>query len=161
MFFEKLKLCDYNVRDALKFFQAYIKEMIDIGGDNLPKSISSSLGSKLGKMYKEREPASDFETRLRQIYLVLNAEADLTKLDENTYEVIIEHLDKFCPIGGSYNPAHAPIFQNNICNPYTKGFLNEILPQYKTSAEIKKCILSDNQKTCHYTLELEKKKNVL
>ena len=41
-------------RDALKFFQAYIKEMIDVGGVNLPKSISVSLGAKLGKLLRER-----------------------------------------------------------------------------------------------------------
>ncbi|MFX0024391.1 MAG: hypothetical protein ACFE9S_18880 [Candidatus Hermodarchaeota archaeon] len=29
------------MKDALKFFQAYIKEMIDVGGNNLPKAISS------------------------------------------------------------------------------------------------------------------------
>jgi len=28
--------------------------MIDVGGPNLPKTISSSLGAKLGKLYKGR-----------------------------------------------------------------------------------------------------------
>ena len=149
------------MEDALKFFQAYIKEMIDIGGDNLPKSISTRLGVKLGRLYKKRDPASDFEIRLRQIYTVLDAKANVTKLDENTYEVIVKHLEKFCPIGGSYNPTRAPIFQSNVCIPYTSGFLNEILPEFKTTSEIKNCILSNDQKTCHYILKLEKKENVI
>ena len=33
-------------KDVLKFFQAYIKEMIDVGGNNLPKAISVKSGSK-------------------------------------------------------------------------------------------------------------------
>ena len=41
-------------KDALKFFQAFINEMIDVGGVNLPKSISVSLGAKLGKILKGR-----------------------------------------------------------------------------------------------------------
>ena len=41
-------------RDALKFFQSYIKEMIDVGGANLPKSISASLGAKLGKILQKK-----------------------------------------------------------------------------------------------------------
>jgi len=32
---------DFIAKDALKFFQAYIREMIDIGGTNLPKAIST------------------------------------------------------------------------------------------------------------------------
>jgi len=158
---KKCKIGDYKVKDALKFFQGYINEMIDIGGDNLPKSISTSLGAKLGKLYKEREPVSNMKARLTQIYTVLDAKVNITKLDENIYEVIVEHLERFCPIGGSYNPTRAPIFQSNICFPYTTGFLNEILPEFKTSSEIKNCILSNNQKTCHYILKLEKKKNVI
>ena len=148
-------------RSALKFFQAYINEMIDIGGDNLPKSISTSLGAKLGKLYTERESAPDMEASLTKIYTVLNGKTTITKLDENTYEVLVEYIDKFCPIGGSYNPTRAPIFQSNVCIPYTTGFLNEILPEFKISSEIKNCILSNNQKTCHYILKLEKKKNVI
>jgi len=155
---KKCKIGDYKVEDALKFFQAYINEMIDIGGDNLPRSISTRLGVQLGRLYKRREPASDFETKLKKIYTVLGAKANVKKLDENTYEVIVKHLDKFCPIGGSYNPKRAPIFQINVCIPYTAGFLNEILPEFKTSSEIKNCILSNNQKTCHYILKLKKKK---
>ncbi len=131
--------------------------MIEIGGNNLPKSISMSLGAKLGKLYKDKDPSSDFETSLNQIYTVLDAKASITKLDENTYEVIVKHLEKFCPIGGSYNPIRAPSFQDTVCIPYTRGFLNEILPQYKTSSKIKKCIISKNQRTCHYILKVEKK----
>ncbi|GAH80770.1 unnamed protein product, partial [marine sediment metagenome] len=40
--------------NTLKLFQAYIKEMIEVGGENLPKILSATLGAKLGKAYKER-----------------------------------------------------------------------------------------------------------
>ena len=148
-----------EIRSALKFFQAYIKEMIDIGGDNLPKSISTRLGIKLGRLYKERNSVADLETRLNQFYSALGAQSNTAKLDGNTFEVIVEYPDKFCPIGGSYAPKHAPLFQHNICMPYTIGLLNELIPEFHTSFETKKCILVDNQETCHYILKLEEKRN--
>ncbi|GAH52713.1 unnamed protein product, partial [marine sediment metagenome] len=36
--------------------------MIDIGGNNLPKAISTKSGSKLGKLYKERGLSLDIGT---------------------------------------------------------------------------------------------------
>ena len=63
-------------REALKFFHAYIKEMIDVGGANLPKSISASLGAKLGKMLKNRGVIG-LENSLKRIYKVLNAKTTI------------------------------------------------------------------------------------
>jgi len=70
-------------KEALKFFQAYINEMIDIGGFNLPKSISSSLGAKLGKILKTRSPMS-LENSLKKLYNVLNAKTKINTIDDNT-----------------------------------------------------------------------------
>jgi len=79
---------------------------------------------------------------------------------ENTYEVIVKYAKRFCPIGGSHNPARAPIFQENICIPYTKGFLNEVFPHYTFDSDILNCIPLNNHKICHYILKLKKKNQV-
>ncbi|MFX1504026.1 MAG: hypothetical protein ACFFDH_23900 [Promethearchaeota archaeon] len=131
--------------------------MIDIGGENLPKAISSKSGAKLGKLYKKRGISQNIPSTLKQLYTVLNAKPVIKQLNENTYEVILKYTKKFCPIGGSYNPVRAPIFQQNICSPYTKGFLNEIFPQYTYESDILNCILLHNHKTCHYILKIKKK----
>ncbi len=147
------------VKDALKFFQAYVREMIDVGGNNLPKAISTKSGAKLGMLYKKRGMPIDLVSALKQIYSVLKAKPIITKLNENTYEVVIKYPKKFCPIGGSHNPSRASMFQDNICIPYTKGFLNELFPQYTFEADIINCILLTNHRTCHYILKLQNKKH--
>ncbi|MFX0007827.1 MAG: hypothetical protein ACFFA7_06350 [Promethearchaeota archaeon] len=134
--------------------------MIDIGGSNLPKAISAKSGAKLGKLYKKRGLTQEVSMALRQIYTVINAKPVIKQLNENTYEVIVKYPNRFCPIGGSYNPARAPIFQENICIPYTKGFLNEIFPQYTFKEDILNCIPLNNHRTCHYILKLNEKSNV-
>ncbi len=142
----------------MKFFQAYIKEMIDIGGNNLPKAISTKSGAKLGKLYKKGGLPLDLETALKQIYSALKGKPVIKQLNENRYEVLVKFAKKFCPIGGSYNPTRASIFQENICIPYMRGFLNEIFPQFIFGEDILKCIPIDNQRTCQYILKVDKKK---
>ncbi|MFX1281607.1 MAG: hypothetical protein ACFFA3_19815 [Promethearchaeota archaeon] len=141
--------------DVLKFFQAYIKEMIDIGGDNLPKAISVKSGSKLGKFYKEKGFPLDLEVVLKQFYTGLRGNPTIKKIDENNYEVIVKYAKKFCPIGGSYNPSRGTVFQESICIPYTKGFLSEIFPQITTEAEFINCIPLNNKRTCHFILKVK------
>jgi len=134
--------------------------MIDIGGNNLPKAISTKSGSKLGKLYKERGLSSDIGIALKQMYSVLKAKPVIKQLNENTYEVILKYAKKFCPIGGSHNPSRASIFQENICIPYTRGFLNEIFPQFTFEADIIKCIPLNSQRTCHYILKIKNKQHI-
>ncbi|MCK4478998.1 MAG: hypothetical protein KAV01_00580 [Candidatus Lokiarchaeota archaeon] len=143
-------------RDALKFFQAYIKEMIDVGGINLPKSISASLGAKLGKLLKQRG-ISGLENTLKRIYNVLNAKTQIKTIDDNTMEITLRYRSRFCPLGGKYNPDRAELIQNTICNPYTVAILNTTHPEYKYSAKIMECILNSNQKNCKYRLVKELK----
>ena len=86
--------------DALKFLQAYIKEMISIGGENLPKTISARLGAKLAKLYKEKG-ISSIDSGLKKSYNVLDATAQINrKKNDKEIEVTIKHRKKFCPIGG-------------------------------------------------------------
>ncbi|MFX0081903.1 MAG: hypothetical protein ACFE94_09135 [Candidatus Hodarchaeota archaeon] len=141
-------------RDALKFFQAYINEMIDVGGINLPKSISASLGAKLGKILKERETLS-LEERLKKIYSALNAKTKITSIDKNTREIMIKFRSNFCPIGGKYNPDRADIIRNSICKPYTKAILRSLDPDTKYTTELMDCILKSNKKNCQYLLSVK------
>ncbi|MBA7535188.1 hypothetical protein ES705_27441 [subsurface metagenome] len=141
-------------KDVLKFFQAYIKEMIDIGGDNLPKAISVKSGSKLGKFYKEKGSILDMEVVLKQLYAGLKGKPTIKKLNDNNFDVSVKYSKKFCPIGGIHNPAQGSVFQENICIPYMRGFLSEIFPQLTTEADFLNCIPLNNQRTCHYILRV-------
>jgi len=134
--------------------------MIDIGGNNLPKAISTKSGSKLGKLYKKRGLTLDIGIALKQIYSVLKAKPSVRKLNNDTYDVTVKYSKKFCPIGGGHNPARAAIFQKNICIPYTRGFLNELFPQFTFESEILDCIPLNNHRTCHYILKIKNKKNI-
>jgi hypothetical protein len=140
-------------RDALKFFQNFIYQMIDIGGENLPKSISTSLGSRLGKMLKERG-LSGVESSLKQIYTVLNAKTKIKTLTDKpkTLDITLKYSNKFCPIGGKYNPDKAGIIQNTICIPYTAAILNSFNPEFHYESEILECILNSNNRHCRYKL---------
>ena len=139
-------------KDVLKFFQAFIWEMVDIGGENLPRSISSNLGSRLARLYKERNSNANLEQHLKLIYAGLNAKLTLKSSKNKIYEIIIKYPNKFCPIGGCYYPGRADLVRNNICLPYTKGFLKALSPDFQFKIEIKNCIVSDNSKVCRYIL---------
>ncbi len=145
------------VKDALKFFHAYINEMIDLGGKDLPKSVSTALGAKLANIYK-RKGITDLETALYQIYKALGAKVSIKKIDEDTYDVILKHSKRFCPIGGKKNPNLAKTIQESICIPYTRSFLASLLPNYMLESEIKECILEENSnRHCRYVLKAKPK----
>ena len=145
------------VKDALKFFHAYINEMIEVGGKNLPRAVSTKLGSKLGELYKSRGLNTSIETALKRSYKVLGATPMIKKINNNLFQVSIKHSKRFCPIGGKTNPSQASIIQDSICYPYTKSFLVNLFPQYDFNAKINRCILADNGKHCNYTLKVTEK----
>jgi hypothetical protein len=145
------------VKDALKFFHAYINEMIDVGGENLPRAVSTKLGSKLAELIKARG-YKDLGSALNQIYKVLGAKTSIKKIDENTYDIVLKYSKRFCPIGGKRNPKQAKVIQNNLCIPYTRSFLTTLLPNYIFEARIKECILDENSnRHCRYVLETKSK----
>lgn len=135
--------------------------MIDVGGSNLPKAISSKSGAKLGKFYKNKGLPLTIEDVLNQMYTGLNAKPKIKKLNDNTFDVIVKYPKNFCPIGGANNSSRAVMFQENICIPYTRGFLNEVFPEYKFEADILNCIPLNDHKTCHYILKIENRTNTL
>ncbi|MHA2367161.1 MAG: hypothetical protein ACXAC7_24635 [Candidatus Hodarchaeales archaeon] len=143
-------------RDALKFFQNFIYQMIDIGGENLPKSISTSLGAKLGNMLRERG-FTEIESSLKKIYSALKAKTRIKPIDENTLDITLKYPKSFCAIGGKYNPDKTELIQNTICIPYTAAILNSINPDFKYESEISDCILNSNNRHCRYKLFMEPK----
>jgi hypothetical protein len=142
--------------DALKFFQAYITEMINIGGENLPKTISAGLGGNLAKLYKSRG-ITTIEAALKETYTVLGAKVQINRVNQNELEITSRYSSNFCPIGGKYNPDKAELIQKSICIPYTSGFLNEMDPKFKYSWKLHECILNKDCDCCRYTLYMEKK----
>ena len=142
--------------DALKFFQAYLKEMIDVGGENLPRTISTKLGAKLAKMYKNKG-IIHIEKAVKSMYKVLKGKAKIIKIDDKNYEVLLKYSKNFCPIGGRSDPDKVDLFHNSICYPFTIGFLNEFDSKYNYKAEIIDCILFSRKNICHYKLHVEEK----
>ncbi|MHA1146671.1 MAG: hypothetical protein ACTSR8_00315 [Promethearchaeota archaeon] len=141
-------------KDALKFFQSYIKTIIEIGGQNLPRSISTKLGTKLGKIYKKKGLTGGLERSLERIYAVLGVKADIERVDKEAFIITIKHKHNWCPIGGAYNPSNAGLFQYNICLPYTVGFLTEISDNKSNfHIDIEHCILSNSKNECRYCLK--------
>ena len=130
--------------------------MCEVGGPNLPKSISIKLGQKLGLLYKSNG-VTTYEKGLKEMYKVMNGTPKVIKIDDNTYNVSVKYRKNFCPVGGTLNRKIAELFQDSICIPYTQGFLTSLNPQFKYIGVIKKCILQDNNKLCQYTLHLEEK----
>lgn len=145
------------VKDVLKFFHAFINEMIDVGGENLPRAVSTKLGSKLAEIIKARGIVG-LEPALNQIYKALGAKTSIKKIGDQTYEIILKYSKGFCPIGGKRNPKQAKIIRNNLCIPYTRSFLNTLLPNYLFEAQIKECILDEqSNRHCRYVLETKLK----
>jgi len=142
--------------DAMKFLQAFIKEMINVGGENLPKTISSTLGAKLGKIYKSKG-IKGFVDGLKQCYKVLGSKANIVKISDNKYEVSLKYSRKFCPVGGTYAPDMAELVQDSICRPYTISLLNQLDNRFRYRADLHECILKAKTTFCRYTLYIEEK----
>lgn len=145
--------------EALKFFHAYIREMINIGGENLPKTISVQLGTKLAQVYKKKGVEGIIEG-LKKSYSAIQGETTINKVDETTIEVKIHHAGGFCPIGGDSDPKNAKVIQESVCIPFSQGFLSELNPKYKYEGIIHDCILDSDDDYCFYTLKLEERKNI-
>ncbi len=144
------------VKDTLKFFHAYINEMIEVGGENLPRAVSTKLGAKLAGIYK-RKGIKDLDLALKTAYKALGATTKVNYIDASTISVKIKHSNKFCPIGGKKNPNQAETIHNSICFPYTKSFLTNLFPEYSFDAEINKCILTNSNSHCEYLLKVKTK----
>ena len=81
-------------REALKFVHSYLRELIDVGGPNLPKTISTRLGAKLAKIY-QKMGITDVIEGLRESYRAIKGNPDIVKVDDNTYEVKTRYIRKY------------------------------------------------------------------
>jgi hypothetical protein len=131
--------------------------MIDLGGPNLPKTISTRLGAKLAKIY-HKMGITDVIEGLRESYRAIKGNSEIEKIGTNIYQVKTKYLRKFCPIGGSPKAGNqAALVQESICKPFTIGFLSELDPSFKYTGVVEECILDSNTKACRFTLQLENK----
>ena len=68
--------------------------MIDVGGSNLPKAISSKSGAKLGKLYKNKGLPLKIEDALNEIENVLRNEDKAEIPSKLIGELVIKKLKK-------------------------------------------------------------------
>lgn len=129
--------------------------MIDVGGPNLPRSVSTKLGGKLGQIYNEKGITS-LEPGLIKSFKVLRGKPTVTR-KEDSIEIKVLYQNDFCPLGGKYNPDSAELIQKSLCIPYYLGFVNKLNPEYNYKINVNECILCNNTKTCKFTLKLTKK----
>nr|MDO8111196.1 hypothetical protein [Candidatus Sigynarchaeota archaeon] len=133
--------------DYVKFFQSFIASMVQIGGINLPKSVSTMLGRNLGEVYKKRG-ITDQKVALESMFKAMGGKA-VSFVDTQTgFKVTTEFPTEFCPIGGSVKPKRHNMFFEGICNPYASGFLSSFNPKEKVSLSFQKCVLKDADSKC-------------
>jgi hypothetical protein len=148
--------------DYLKFFQSFIASMVQIGGINLPKSVSTMLGRNLGEVYKKRavtDPKEALESMFKAMGGVNvtfqplddeNVEADDAEVQamEIGFKVTTEYPTAFCSIGGSFKPKRFNMFFEGICQPYAAAFLSSFRPRNKITLTCEKCVLKDGDNKC-------------
>ncbi len=156
MLAEKIMFPDDPSEDALKFWQAFVREMIDTFGSNTVKAIAIKLGSKLGQIYKKKG-IQTIEDALKTSYGVMKGASNIKVRGEDTIDVDLIYAKNFCPIGGRNDPKKAELMSKNVCMPFTIGLLNEIDPKCKYEGQINECIMSSNRNCCRYSLHIVKK----
>lgn len=153
--------------DYLKFFQSFIASMVQIGGINLPKSVSTILGRNLGEVYKKRG-VTDPKVALESMFKAMGGEnvifdpldeeivedqaserdeAEIQSM-ENGFKVTTEYPTDFCPIGGGFKPKRHGLFFQGICQPYASAFLSSFLPGSKITLTSDRCALKDGENKC-------------
>ncbi|MHA1369336.1 MAG: hypothetical protein ACTSWN_15260 [Promethearchaeota archaeon] len=140
--------------DINKFFQAFISQMIAIGGVNLPKSISSRLGWNLGDLYRKKGK-DDVIKALKSMFVGMGGEPTLVDSDDERFTMDVEYPTTFCPIGGA-NPKRYNLFSESICKPYTSGFVSAYYPDMRIKVEIERCILKDDKNKCRLRVHIQK-----
>ncbi|HME56009.1 MAG TPA: hypothetical protein VKM55_27645 [Candidatus Lokiarchaeia archaeon] len=144
--------------DYLKFFQSFIASMVQIGGINLPKSVSTMLGRNLGEVYKKRG-VTDPKEALGSMFKAMGGESvmfepleeetgeDILPM-ENGFKVTTEYATEFCPIGGGLKPKRHSLFFEGICQPYASAFLASFRPGSKITLTCDRCVLKDGDNKC-------------
>jgi len=152
--------------DYLKFFQSFIASMVQIGGINLPKSVSTMLGRNLGEVYKKRGVTDPKEALESMFKAMGGVNVTFQPLDEETgevqsvegeevngsmetgFSVTTEYPTEFCSIGGGLKPKRYNLFFEGICQPYASAFLASFRPGSKITLTNEKCVLKDGDNKC-------------
>src|SRR4030042_417333 len=137
--------------DIIKFFQAFIRQMAKVGGKNLPKTISTSLGAELAKAYQKR----DIQEWKIAVTGLIEGEGGKLEIIETSNSCILktQHPSDFCPVGGKMDPAHFEIVTESLCRPYMRGFLKGFEKIVTKIPPITKCIVRDGGSLCEVTYE--------
>ena len=141
--------------DYLKFFQSFIASMVQIGGINLPKSVSTMLGRNLGQVYTNRGE-TDPKVALESMFKAMGADNVQFQPNEGTedesmdfgFTVTTEYPSEFCPIGGELKPKRHGMFFEGICQPYASAFLSTFRPGAKVNLTCDRCVLRDGDNKC-------------
>lgn len=139
--------------DYLKFFQSFIASMVEIGGINLPRSVSSKLGRNLGEIYKQRG-VTDPETALTSMFKAMGGEKVIFERHATGFSITTRYPTDFCPIGGALKPKRHEMFIESICYPYARGFLSAFEPQARIDIQCKDCVLRSGDNCCKMVVDI-------
>jgi len=140
--------------DVIKFFQAFIRQMAKVGGKNLPKTISTSLGADLGKLYLKRD-IHDWIIAMTGLQEGGGGKLEITQTP-TSWILKTQHPSDFCPVGGKMDPEHFEIITESLCRPYIRGFLKAFEKRVTKIPPITKCIVRDGGCFCEVEYEFEK-----
>jgi hypothetical protein len=140
--------------DIIKFFQAFIRHMAKLGGKNLPKTISTSLGAELGKSYLKRQ-VTDWKSAITGMFEGMGGKIDIFEKEQN-WVLKIQYPSEFCPIGGKKDTERFEITTESICVPYIAGFLKILKGKLNKNPTVSHCIVREGGNTCEFMVEFAK-----
>ncbi len=126
--------------------------MVEIGGINLPRIVSTKLGRNLGEIYKCRN-IQDESTALKEMFRAMGGTTtDVTSIPRGI-EVTTRFPEDFCSIGGGLKPKRHSLIFEGICSPYASGFLSTFRPGKSIKVTCLQCITKDPGSTCKIKAE--------
>lgn len=140
--------------DIIKFFQAFIRHMAKVGGKNLPKTISTSLGGELGKGYVKRQ-VTDWKPALTGMIEAMGGKLEIGE-KQNAWVFVAKYPSDFCPIGGKKDTERFNITTDSVCLPYITGFLKSLEVKLTKIPVITNCIVRDGSNACGFQIEIAK-----
>jgi hypothetical protein len=150
-----MAMSTHNVTtDIIKFFQAFIRHMAKVGGKNLPKTISSSLGAELGKTYLKRQ-VTDWKSTVTGMFEGMGGKIDIFERAEK-WVLKIQYPTEFCPIGGKKDTERFNITTESVCVPYLAGFLKITAGKLNKNPDVSHCIVREGGNTCEFQFEFAK-----
>ncbi|HMF30277.1 MAG TPA: hypothetical protein VKK79_02595 [Candidatus Lokiarchaeia archaeon] len=133
--------------DIIKFFQSYIRQMVKIGGINLPKTISSAMGHDLAIRYLDHGVA-DWKEGLTGMISGMGGSIEINE-EEGHWTAKILYPTEFCPIGGQPGEQRSEVTAEAICKPYVSGFINAFGPKVAGTIKVNECMVRDCGNCCN------------